>query len=176
MARTMLKRFLGIACVAAVLPLFAQSPDAPADVQEPGQLAQLINKAKDCLGRPYRFGGTTSKGFDCSGFVRYVFSSIGVDLSRSSGAQAKQGEPVDLNHLLPGDLLFFSTRGMRRGISHVAIYLGDGKFIHASNWGGPGKRCVRFGELASKYFTERLVTARRVLDPLQALPEDDKRP
>lgn len=174
-----LSRFLWIASLGVALPLCAEStpafPSAPAAAADPepdqaqapiGRLTSLVSKATAYLGRPYRHGGVTPSGFDCSGFVHFVFSSIGVDLNRSSGAQARQGDPVDLNHLLPGDLLFFSTRGVRKGISHVAIYIGNGKFIHASNWGGPGKRCVRFGELATRYFSERLVSARRVIDPL----------
>jgi len=163
-----LKRFLCLACLAVVLPLGAQT-EVP-EQAPPGVVSSLLSKAKSFIGKPYRYGGITPKGFDCSGFVHFVFSSIGVDLNRSSGAQAKEGDPVDLNHLLPGDLLFFSTRGVRKGISHVAIYLGDGKFIHASNWGGPGKRCVRFGELATDYFAGRLVAARRIVLPMT---EDD---
>lgn len=160
-----LKGFLWIVCLGALLPLHAQVEDSRTEALEPGQLTSLLAKAKTYVGRPYRFGGSTPKGFDCSGFVRFVFGTVGIDLHRSSGDQAKQGDPIDVSKILPGDLLFFSTRGMRKGISHVAIYLGEGRFIHASNWGGPGKRCVRLGELASSYFSDRLVSVRRVIAP-----------
>ena len=129
------------------------------------QVSELLSRAKAFLGIPYRYGGMTPKGFDCSGFVRFVFGSIGVGLNRSSSAQARQGEPVRLNDAMPGDLLFFATRGVRQGISHVALYLGNGEFIHASSWGGPGKHCVRIGELATSYFQTRLVGIRRILKP-----------
>jgi cell wall-associated NlpC family hydrolase len=161
-------------CLGALLPLQAQSAEAPKAVPDhPSQLTTLLTKAKTFLGRPYRWGGSSPKGFDCSGFVHYVFNSIGVDLNRSSRDQSKDGDPVDLDHILPGDLLFFSTRGMRKGISHVGIYLGEGRFIHASDWGGRGQRCVKLGELASSYFAERLVAARRVILPMA---EDSKVP
>ena len=181
-----LRKLLGVLCVGAVMPLCSQSASpqpaspqpapavSPLTVPEPpGTIASLLAKAKTYLGTVYRYGGMSPKGFDCSGFVSYVFSSVGVDLDRSSGSQARQGEPIDLAHIQPGDLLFFSTRGMRKGISHVGIYLGEGQFIHASSWGGRGKNCVKFGELASKYFAERLVSARRMVTQLTT---DEKTP
>ena len=160
-----LRRFLVLACLGIMLPIQAQAPEAKASPDQ-GQLASLIEKAKTCLGVPYRWGGISRKGFDCSGFVRFVFGSCGIDLDRTSKSQAGQGEPIDLANIEPGDLLFFSTRGMRKGISHVGIYLGEGQFIHASNWGGPGKRCVKLGELASSYFADRLVAVRRMVTDL----------
>ena len=155
-----------------MLPVRAES-GPPKEDPDPGRIAFLLAEAKTYLGLPYRYGGVTpSKGFDCSGFVRFVFGSFGIDLNRSSGAQAKQGDPIALRDILPGDLLFFNTKGMRKGISHVGIYLGDGRCIHASSWGGPGMRCVRLGELASKYFADRLVSIRRVVTP----PEESQTP
>lgn len=156
-----LRRLLWIGCLGALLPLHAQADD-PKDALEPNQLAALVDKAKTLIGIPYRFGGTTpTRGFDCSGFVRFVFRSFGVDLDRTSRSQARQGDPVPLDDLKPGDLLFFATEGVRRGVSHVGIYLGDGQFIHASAWHGPGMHCVELGKLTSKYFANRLVAARR---------------
>ncbi|MDR3671999.1 MAG: C40 family peptidase [Holophaga sp.] len=159
-------------CIGAVLPIYGQAPDPkanPAQAQSPSQLTSLLNKARTCLGIPYRPGGVSTKGFDCSGFVRFVFGSCGIDLDRTSGSQAKQGDPIDLANIQPGDLLFFSTRGMRKGISHVGIYLGEGQFIHASSWRGPQRGCVKLGQLASSYFSERLVAARRIVS--QMTPE-----
>jgi cell wall-associated NlpC family hydrolase len=156
---------LGLSCLLAAIPAVAASDPAPAAVQADGaasQVSSLLERAKALIGRPYRYGGTTPKGFDCSGFVRFVFGSVGIDLDRSSGSQARQGEPVDLDDILPGDLLFFRTRGVRNGISHVAIYLGQGRFIHASSWRG---RTVKIEQLASDYFAKRLVAVRRIIDP-----------
>ncbi len=165
-----LRNFLLSACLGAVLPLSAQTAE-PQPAPDAGQVSTLLDKAKALLGVHYRWGGVTPKGFDCSGFVRYVFGSMGIDLDRTSGSQAKQGDPIDLAHIQPGDLLFFSTRGMRKGVSHVGIYLGEGQFIHASNWGGPGRRGVKLGELASDYFSERLVAIRRVITQLNPDPK-----
>lgn len=157
-----------------MLPVQAQAP-GPKD-PEPGQLSLLLDKAKTLVGIPYRFGGTTTRGFDCSGFVKFVFSSVGIDLDRDSRSQSRQGDKVSLDDLKPGDLLFFATRGVRRGISHVGIYLGDGQFIHASAWHGPAMKGVKMGEITSEYFAKRLVAARRVLTgesdpaPSQAAP------
>jgi cell wall-associated NlpC family hydrolase len=122
-----------------------------------------LDKAKAYLGTPYHYGGTTPKGFDCSGFVRFVFGAFGFGLERSSYSQAKQGEPIDPKQIQPGDLLFFKTRGNQNRVSHVGIYLGQGQFIHAGSWGGPGQRGVKIGELDSSYYANRLISARRVL-------------
>jgi len=155
------RRLLWIGCLGALLPLHAQAEE-PKDALEQSQLAAMLDKARTLLGIPYHFGGTSpTRGFDCSGFVRFVFKSFGVDLDRTSRSQSRQGDPVPLDDLKPGDLLFFATRGVRQGVSHVGIYLGDGQFIHASAWHGPGMHCVELGKLTTKYFADRLVAARR---------------
>ena len=168
-----LRRVVLLVCLGALLPLHGQA-EAPKEEAEPAQVTGLLAKAKTYLGLPYRRGGMSpTKGFDCSGFVRYVFGSMGIDLDRTSGAQAKHGDPIDLAHIQPGDLLFFSTRGMRKGISHVGIYLGEGRFIHSSTWRGSGAHGVKLADLASNYFAERLVSIRRVVTQLAP---DDKTP
>jgi len=153
-------------CLAALIPLRGQAVAAEPEAVEPGQIQNLIETAKTCLGVPYRSGGTSTKGFDCSGFVKFVFDSVGIELNRSSRTQAREGTPVALDALLPGDLLFFKTMGRRNAISHVGIYVGEGQFIHAGSWGGPRNRCIRLAELTSRYFAERIVAARRVVAPL----------
>lgn len=110
----------------------------------------------ELLGTPYKWAGRTPNGFDCSGFTSYVFAKFGVELARSSKDQAKQGSPVKKSELQAGDLVFFNTSG--KGISHVGIYVGDGKFAHsASNKG------VIISKLSESYYAKRYVTARRVL-------------
>jgi cell wall-associated NlpC family hydrolase len=151
------------ACLGVFLSGQTQDPQAAPELQSQGLVSSLLAKAKAYLGTPYHYGGTTPKGFDCSGFVRFVFGTFGFGLDRSSGSQANQGEAVDLKQLQPGDLLFFKTRGKQDRISHVGIYLGQGQFIHAGSWGGPGQRGVKIGELDSSYYANRLVSARRVL-------------
>lgn len=121
----------------------------------------LLDRAKEHIGAPYRLGGASPSGFDCSGFVRFVFQAFGVQLNRSSGTQATQGDKVASGEIQPGDLLFFRIRGSR--IGHVGIYLGGGQFIHASSRGGPSVRGVKISRLDSSFYAKRLVSARRVM-------------
>lgn len=117
----------------------------------------IVHQAKDYVGVPYRNGGTTSKGMDCSGLVFNVYRSFGIALPRTSRAQSRFGREISRSELRPGDLVFFSTTG--HGVSHVGIYSGRGEFIHAST----RARRVRFDRLDNKYFRKRFVVARRVL-------------
>ena len=119
---------------------------------------QMLGKAMTLLGVPYKRGGTsTDTGFDCSGFVRHIYeTSVGRLLPRRADEQAKSTEKIERNELNPGDLVFFNT--MRRTFSHVGIYLGDGKFIHAPSAG----KTVRVDDLRAAYWTKRFTGARRV--------------
>lgn len=125
--------------------------------------AGVLATAETYLGVPYRYGGTTPKdGFDCSGFVRFVFAVRGVELPRTARGQAAIGQsaPEQVTALRPGDLMFFDGKG--RGIDHVAIYVGQGRIIHAS--AGSGR--VRYDDLDSgrgKWFLAHHVTSRRIL-------------
>ena len=110
----------------------------------------------DYLGVPYVFGGTSPYGFDCSGYVQYVFANAGVSLPRTADVQFEVGTPVSTAELVPGDLVFFST--YTYGASHVGIYVGDGNFIHASSSQG-----VTISSLSQAYYSSRYIGARRIL-------------
>ena len=115
---------------------------------------ELTRSALRFLGVPYAFGGTSSTGFDCSGFVQHVFALLGVSLPRTADAQYDAGRPA-VGGPRPGDLVFFDTYG---GVSHVGIYLGQGKFVHASSSHG-----VTVSHLSESYWAARYVGAKRLL-------------
>lgn len=118
----------------------------------------IVRTASRFRGVRYRWGGSSRSGFDCSGFTRYVFRhKAGVELPHSASAQFRRGQPVSRSELKPGDLVFFQT--YRRGASHVGIYIGNGKFIHASSAGGR----VRVDSLNDGYYRRRYLGARRVV-------------
>jgi len=116
----------------------------------------VVRMALACRGMRYRGGGTGNGGFDCSGLVKYVYAKHGIKLPHSSRAMFSCGRPVPKSELRPGDLLFFSYS--RRGISHVGIYVGNGRFVHASTYG----RGVREDVLDQPGYHRRLVGARRL--------------
>ncbi|MCR5175887.1 MAG: C40 family peptidase [Anaerovibrio sp.] len=116
---------------------------------------RVIANSMNYIGVPYVFGGTSPSGFDCSGYVRYVFASAGIYLPRTADAQYEVGMPVSRSELIPGDLVFFSTYDY--GASHVGIYLGDGSFINASS-----SRGVAIDSLYSSYWGSCYIGARRV--------------
>lgn len=121
----------------------------------------IVEFAKTLLGIKYKYGGNTTKGFDCSGFVSYVFKKFGITLDRTSAGMGNGGKPVEKSALKPGDLVFFDTNGGLNGINHVGIYIGDGKFIHASSYLG---RKVTINSLSDKYYSKTYMRARDYLD------------
>lgn len=124
--------------------------------------SRLVGNAMGFLGVPYKYGGNSveSGGFDCSGFVRAVYEqSVGKVLPRRASEQAASTEVIDRNELKPGDLVFFNT--MKRAFSHVGIYVGEGKFIHAPRSGST----VRVEDMRNQYWQARFNGARRVLGP-----------
>ena len=118
---------------------------------------QIVAKAKTCLGVPYVWNGTSMKGFDCSGLVYYVLKNLGYSPNRSSSEQYKMGTYVSKSKLEPGDLVFFAGT-YKSGISHVGIYIGDGKFIHSPHSGD----VVKISDLNSSYYKSHYYGARRI--------------
>ncbi|MBC7405725.1 MAG: C40 family peptidase [Cytophaga sp.] len=147
-------------CLAAENP-FPESSIAFVKLQElRDRASDLTVKAMDMLGIHYKRGGNTPEnGLDCSGFVRYVFkNAVGAELPRTSQEISKIGEQINIKDLQPGDLVFYNT--LRRGFSHVGIYLGDNKFIHSPAAGGQ----VRIESMDIGYWKKRFNGARRIND------------
>lgn len=152
---------------ARALPVPPDAPDAAdPDAPPPGSTAPydpiiatgtartIIDTALQFLGTPYRNGGADPSGFDCSGFVHFVFAQAGLSVPRTVEAQSHMGAEVD--QLSAGDLVFFRTSG--RGPTHVGIALGPDRFIHAPSSRGE----VRIEPLARRYWAERYLEARRM--------------
>lgn len=119
--------------------------------------SHVLKVARAQLGKKYHFGGKTPReGFDCSGLVYYSYKKAGVDLPRTSSAQYRASQPVSKPRMKPGDLLFFRIN--RSKISHVAIYLGNNRFIHAPSSG----KQVSISYLDNPYWRKRFVRAGRV--------------
>ena len=124
-----------------------------------GAARRVVPTGEQYIGVPYRYGGTSpSSGFDCSGFVQYVYRLNGVELPRTSRQMAGAGVSVSTRALAVGDLLLFQQGGR---ISHVAIYAGNGRFIHSSS-SGNGVRYDDFDTRRGRWFADHLVAARRV--------------
>ena len=183
MKNTAIKRFAAVFLLSLAHAVSA-APDAPAanhadpiigllnerGLLRPAETAALVRSVRDAasdlvmsamnlLGVPYRLGGNSSEsGFDCSGFTRHIFeSSVGLVLPRRADEQATTATLLKIarDELKPGDLVFFNT--MRRTFSHVGIYLGDNKFIHAPRTGAS----VRVEDMSQGYWTKRFTGARR---------------
>jgi cell wall-associated NlpC family hydrolase len=127
--------------------------------------AELVVRALALIDTPYRYGGRTPSGFDCSGFVSHLFSeSAGLLLPRRSEEMNRLGAAVKRGELEVGDLVFFNTLGRR--YSHVGLYVGEGRFVHAPARGGR----VRIERMTDSYWVARYNGARR-LDVLQSGPQ-----
>lgn len=142
-----------------LLPIFASfmivsgiGTTTTADAATPTQLTQAAYKY---IGVPYVYGGTTAKGFDCSGYTQHVFKQLGITLKRTAADQYKQGTYVSKSNLKVGDLVFFNTTG--RTASHVGIYIGNNKFAHAGSSTG-----VTVASLSTSYWAKRYDGARRI--------------
>ena len=116
---------------------------------------EIVAYAKKFMGVPYVFGGTTPGGFDCSGFLQYVFKQHGINIPRLADEQYLLGEAVKTSQLSPGDLVFFST--YLPGASHCGFYVGDGKFLHTSSSKG-----VRIDSLENEYWKPKFLGGKKI--------------
>jgi len=148
--------------------LAAREEDRPLDEST----LKIIESAQSYIGAPYRYGGTTPDGFDCSGFVRHVFGENGISLNRTSYEQFRQGKAIPLAALRPGDLIFFGkVKRKHCRIEHVGLYIGEGRFIHAAS-SRTGQ--VKISELKPSEGRSRRVMARRILESTPAQPPDQE--
>ena len=124
-----------------------------------GLRSEIVSTAQSFVGLPYQWGGTfPDKGFDCSGLTMAVYEMNGLNLPRTSGEQFGAGTPVKRNELAKGDLVFFAVSGGEK-VTHVGVYAGDGRFIHA-----PGKgKTIRTDSLSDTYYAKRYIGARTYL-------------
>ena len=154
----------GPAAIPAPAPAAPGAPGASGDPVAPATPAvpvtadgyALSGTALSLRGAPYRMGGEDPSGFDCSGFVQYVYQQHGVAMPREVREQFRLGKSVDRGRLAPGDLVFFST--VAPGASHVGIVIGGDQFVHAPSERG----VVRVENLSSQYWASRFVGAKRV--------------
>jgi murein DD-endopeptidase len=117
---------------------------------------EVVAVAKTLIGAPYQYGGTTPDGFDCSGLVHYAYKEAGLNIPRTTREQLRYAQRVRASNLRPGDVLFF--RVSDRKVTHVGIYTGDGRFIHAPSAGGH----VAYARMDNPFWEKRLVGAGRL--------------
>lgn len=142
----------------SALILGACASDRPYIEAQRGDAGSLTSYARSLVGSPYKYGGNSpDTGFDCSGFVDHVYShTLGISLPRSAVEIGRVGKSVQLKNLRTGDLVFFNT--LHRTFSHVGIYLGDDRFIHAPSSGGS----VRVENMLEGYWRRKYNGARRI--------------
>ena len=140
------------ASASEVVGASAVTPDGITTVAPPSQYGGVVGIAMQYLGVPYVWGGATPAGFDCSGFVQYVYAQVGVSLPHQAAAQWNYGTPISEDQLEPGDLVFFD------GLGHVGIYIGGGQFIHAPHTGD----VVKISSLSDSWYSATYVGARRI--------------
>ena len=121
----------------------------------------IIQKGESLIGTPYKMGGVSPGGFDCSGFVNYLYKPFVPEIPRISGQIASYGTPLELNSVKPGDLIFFATGTSSRTITHVAVYIGQNSILHSIS-NGP-ERGVTITSLTAAYWKSRYFSAARVL-------------
>lgn len=150
--QTMLRRTVLMAAVVVLAACASTRPPMPENSAN-----QVRSHALAQIGKPYRWGGSSpQEGFDCSGLVQHVYrEALGLELPRTSRQMSEIGSAVHRDDLAPGDLVFFQTS--RKPNSHVGIYIGDGRFVHAPSTGS----LVRVEAIDKRYWNQRFNGARR---------------
>jgi cell wall-associated NlpC family hydrolase len=136
----------------------AANVDGPAIESEPTPGAEVADLAEQYVGSPYRWGGASPSGFDCTGFVMWVYSQFGVAMPHNEAGELASGERVGTDDLQPGDVLVFANT-YRRGLSHAGIYVGNGQFVHAAD----ERHGVMVSSLSDGYWASRLAGASRAM-------------
>jgi cell wall-associated NlpC family hydrolase len=150
-----MRRLISLA-IALLLAACASAPTRQYTISD-DQMNDLVMYAVSLADTPYRYGGTSNSGFDCSGFVGHVYRhSLGISMPRSSREISRVGKPISQSELSPGDLVFYNTQNA--SFSHVGIYIGDGKFVHSPRTG----ESVRTEQMQMRYWLTRYDGARRV--------------
>ena len=147
------------AALMAALSACSSIPDRPAPITARASdetASKAVEYARDMLGKPYKFAGDTPAGFDCSGLVKYAYARAGIALPRDTQSQQRMSVLVSAQALRAGDLLFFDQEGKKK--SHVGLYLGNGRFIHAPSSGGK----VRIDSMNAQFWRKHFVEARRI--------------
>lgn len=157
---------LPLAALAAIFIALAGCTTLPPSAPSPSDAgASAVKHALGMLGVPYRYGGSTPQGFDCSGLVQYSYARAGVSLPRDMQGLWRSTRPVAPAQIRPGDLVFFHLDGQRN--SHVGLYVGDNAFVHAPSRG----KHVSTASLSNPYWSRRIGGVRRAVDAAPALPE-----
>ena len=138
-----------------LMPACAHAPARRVEGYTPAAAEKAAVTAMDMIGRPYRYRGETPAGFDCSGLVRYSYLAAGMDVPHGTDALRRMTRSVGPGNAAPGDLVFFSQRGKK--YSHVGIYVGDDRFVHAPSTGGS----VRTDSMTDSYWKKHYLDTRR---------------
>lgn len=134
---------------------FPHETAAAAPMHSVSPAAVVVKTARQQIGVPYRYGGSTPRGFDCSGLVHYAYQRAGIEVPRTTGGLLRRAHRVPLSQLRPGDVLFFRVAPPK--ISHVGIYIGHGRFVHSPSSG----KSVSYASLNDQYWSRHIISAGR---------------
>lgn len=131
----------------------------PAEMSQSGKGQEIASYALQFVGYPYVYGGSSTRGFDCSGFTSYIYKQFGYSLAHSASSQLDYGTPVSMSELQPGDLVMFKKGSSSKRATHVGIYIGNNQFVHAST----SRVGVIVSGMGEAYYTSGFVGGRRIV-------------